>query len=135
MAINGTIVHIVALLTDRGIPLQVATGALSIAGIAIIVGRMICGWCLDRYWGPYVAVCFFALPMAGIALLGSGWAYPVPLLGAALCGAGIGAEIDLIGVLHQPLFRPEGLWKNLRADVHAVQPRHRPRSGVERTCV
>ena len=57
MAINGTIVHIVALLTDRGIPLQVATGALSIAGIAIIVGRMICGWCLDRYWGPYVAVC------------------------------------------------------------------------------
>ena len=96
MAINGTIVHIVALLTDRGIPLQIATGALSIAGIAIIVGRMICGWCLDRFWGPYVASCFFVLPMAGIALLGSGWAYPVPLVGAALCGAGIGAEIDLM---------------------------------------
>jgi MFS family permease len=96
MAINGTIVHIVALLTDRGIPLQTATGALSIAGIAIIVGRMICGWCLDRFWGPYVAVCFFVLPMAGIALLGSGFAYPVPLIGAALCGAGIGAEIDLM---------------------------------------
>ena len=96
MAINGTIVHIVALLTDRGIPLQTATGALSIAGIAIIVGRMICGWCLDRYWGPYVAVCFFVLPMGGIALLGGGFAYPVPLVGAALCGAGIGAEIDLM---------------------------------------
>jgi MFS family permease len=96
MAINGTIVHIVALLTDRGIPLQVATGALSLAGIAIIVGRIICGWCLDRFWGPYVAICFFVLPMAGIALLGSGLAYPVPLIGAALCGAGIGAEIDLM---------------------------------------
>jgi MFS family permease len=96
MAINGTIVHIVALLTDRGIPLQVATGALSIAGIAIIVGRIICGWCLDKFWGPYVATCFFVLPMIGIALLGSGWAYPVPLFGAALCGAGIGAEIDLM---------------------------------------
>jgi MFS family permease len=96
LAINGTIVHIVALLTDRGIPLQVATGALSIAGIAIIIGRIICGWCLDRFWGPYVAVCFFILPMVGIALLGSGWAYPVPLVGAALCGAGIGAEIDLM---------------------------------------
>ena len=96
MAINGTIVHIVALLTDRGIPLQVATGALSIAGIAIIVGRIICGWCLDRFWGPYVATCFFVLPILGIALLGSGWATPAPLLGAALCGAGIGAEIDLM---------------------------------------
>jgi MFS family permease len=96
VAINGTIVHIVALLTDRGIPLQIATGALSVAGLAIIVGRIICGWCLDRFWGPYVAVCFFILPMAGIALLGSGWSYPVPLIGAALCGAGIGAEIDLM---------------------------------------
>jgi MFS family permease len=96
MAINGTIVHIVALLTDRGIPLQVATGALSIAGIAIIIGRIICGWCLDRYWGPYVAVCFFILPVIGIALFASGWGNPVPLIGAALCGAGIGAEIDLM---------------------------------------
>jgi MFS family permease len=96
MAINGTIVHIVALLTDRGIPLQVATGALSIAGIAIIIGRIICGWCLDRYWGPYVAICFFILPVLGIALFGSGWGNPAPLIGAALCGAGIGAEIDLM---------------------------------------
>jgi MFS family permease len=96
LAINGTIVHIVALLTDRGVPLQTATGALSVAGIAIIVGRIICGWCLDRFWGPYVAVCFFVLPMLGIALLGSGWGFPVPLVGAALCGAGIGAEIDLM---------------------------------------
>jgi MFS family permease len=96
LAINGTLVHIVALLTDRGIPLQAATGALSVAGIAIIVGRIICGWFLDRFWGPYVAVCFFLLPMIGIALLGSGIGYPAPLLGALLCGAGIGAEIDLM---------------------------------------
>jgi MFS family permease len=95
LAINGTIVHIVALLTDRGVPLQVATGALTAAGIAIIVGRIICGWCLDRFWGPFVAICFFVLPIAGIALLGSGWPNPAPLVGAALCGAGIGAEIDL----------------------------------------
>jgi|SRR5579862_2013681 len=96
MAINGTLVHIVALLTDRGLSPQVAAGALSISGIAIIVGRIVCGWCLDRYWGPHVAVCFFVLPMLGIALLAGGWAMPVPLAGAALCGAGIGAEIDLM---------------------------------------
>ena len=36
MAINGTLTHVVALLTDRGIPLQQAIGALSAAGLAII---------------------------------------------------------------------------------------------------
>jgi MFS family permease len=96
MAINGTIVHIVALLRDRGVPSQTATGALSAAGIAIIVGRVVCGWCLDRFWGPYVAACFFVLPMLGIALIISEWGMPAPLVGAALCGAGIGAEIDLM---------------------------------------
>jgi len=74
----------------------VATGALTAAGIAIIIGRIICGWCLDRFWGPFVAICFFFLPIAGIALLGGGWPNPAPLVGAALCGAGIGAEIDLM---------------------------------------
>jgi MFS family permease len=96
LAINGTLVHIVALLTDRGVPQQLATGALSFAGIAIIAGRIACGWCIDRFWGPYVAAGFFVLPMLGIALLVSGWDLPVPLVGAALCGAGIGAEIDLM---------------------------------------
>jgi MFS family permease len=96
MAINGTLTHIVALLTDRGFPLQVATGALSAAGLAIILGRILSGWCLDRYWGPYVAMVFFAIPMVGIALLGSGASGIVPLIGAVLCGMGIGAEIDLM---------------------------------------
>jgi MFS family permease len=96
LAINGTIVHIVPLLTDRGVPLQLATGALTAAGIAIVFGRIICGWCLDRFWGPYVAIFFFVVPMFGIALLESGRGSPIPLLGAALCGAGIGAEIDLM---------------------------------------
>ena len=96
MSINGVIVHIVPLLTDRGVPAPVAIGLMSAAGLAIIIGRIICGWCLDRFHGPYVAACFFLLPMVGIALLSSGWDMPWPILGAALCGAGIGAEVDLM---------------------------------------
>ncbi len=96
MAINGTLVHLIPLLTDRGVPLQLAARTLSGAGIAIILGRILAGWCLDRIWGPYVAMCFFAIPMVGIALLGSGAGGLVPLAGAVLCGMGIGAEIDLM---------------------------------------
>lgn len=96
VAINGTLTHVVALLTDRGLPVQTATATLSAAGIAIIVGRILSGWCLDRFFGPYVAVVFLACPMVGIALLGSGTGGIAPLAGTVLCGMGIGAEVDLM---------------------------------------
>jgi predicted MFS family arabinose efflux permease len=96
MAINGTLTHVVALLTDRGIPLEAAADALILAGIAILFGRILVGLCLDVFWGPYVAICFFILPMIGIALLGSGAGGVIPLAGAVFCGLGIGAEIDMM---------------------------------------
>jgi MFS family permease len=96
IAINGTLTHIVALLTDRGVALQAATAALSGTGIALILGRILSGWCLDRLWGPYVAVAFFILPMIGIALLATGAVGLAPLVGAVTLGLGIGAEVDLM---------------------------------------
>jgi len=99
MAINGTLTHIVALLTDRGVPLTLATGALSAAGLALIAGRIISGWCIDRFFAPYVAIGFFAVPMVGIALLGSGAGGAVPLVGAILCGLGVGAEVDIMAFM------------------------------------
>lgn len=96
VAINGTLTQIVALLTDRGISVQTAVGALSASGIALILGRILSGWCLDRFWGPYVAMVFFVIPMAGIALLASSLGGNVPLIGAVLCGLGVGAEVDLM---------------------------------------
>lgn len=96
IAINGTLTHIVAILTDRGIALQTATATLSGVGVALILGRILSGWCLDRVWGPYVAVTFFVLPMIGIALLASGATGFVPFVGAVALGLGIGAEVDLM---------------------------------------
>lgn len=96
IAINGTLTHIVALLTDRGMALQVATATLSGVGVALILGRIFSGWCLDRLWGPYVAVAFFVLPMIGIAILASGATGLLPFVGAVALGLGIGAEVDLM---------------------------------------
>lgn len=96
VAINGTLTHAVALLADRGIPLQQAASALSTAGIALIFGRMLSGWCLDRFYGPYVAIVSFVIPIAGILMLAGGAGGAVPMVGTALCGLGIGAEVDLM---------------------------------------
>jgi predicted MFS family arabinose efflux permease len=96
IAINGTLTHIVPLLTDRGIAREVAITAMSGTGIALLVGRILSGWFLDRFWGPYVAIGFFTMPMIGLALLMSQAGGVVPFLGAIFCGLGIGAEIDLM---------------------------------------
>jgi MFS family permease len=96
VAINGTLTHIVALLTDRGVALQAATAALSGTGVALIAGRILSGYFLDRFWGPYVAIGFFVLPMLGLALLMSHAAGATPFVGAICLGLGIGAEIDLM---------------------------------------
>jgi MFS family permease len=96
VAINGTITQIVALLTDRGISVQAAVGALSASGIALILGRILSGWCLDRFWGPTVAIVFFVIPMVGIALMASGAGGVLPLISAVLCGLGSGAEVDVM---------------------------------------
>jgi MFS family permease len=96
MAINGTLTHIVPLLRDRHVPLPEAVGALSGAGIALLLGRAGSGWCLDRFRGAWVAIGFFIMPMIGIALLSSRLGGIVPALGAVTLGLGIGAEVDLM---------------------------------------
>jgi len=96
IAINGTLTHIVALLTDRGIGCEVAVTALSGTGIALLAGRVLSGWFLDRFRGPYVAIGFFMTPMVGLLLLMSHAEGAAPFLGAICLGIGIGAEIDLM---------------------------------------
>jgi len=94
--INGTLIHVVPLLTDRGIAPGVAAGALSAAGLALIGGRVVAGYLLDKMFAPYIAIFFLLCPMAGIAILGSGELGSWPVVGTILLGLGIGGEIDLL---------------------------------------
>jgi MFS family permease len=116
-AINGSLVHVVPLLTDRGIPVSAAIGALSAAGLALIGGRVVAGYCVDKIFAPYIVVLFLLCPMIGIAILASGMV--MPIVGTILLGLGIGAEIDLMsfiisryfgiryfGALHGFMFAP-----------------------------
>ncbi len=93
---NGPLIHAVALLTDRGISLSIATAALSAAGFAMIVGRVLAGYCLDRFFGPYVAFCSILGAMIGLGLLISGLGGVAPIAGTILCGLGMGAEGDIV---------------------------------------
>ena len=96
---GGIVSHLVPLLTDRGVSLQNATRMLSVAGLALIIGRLFAGYLLDRIHGPLVAATFFTAPILGIAALVSTSRPEAAALGAILVGVGLGAEVDLIAFL------------------------------------
>ena len=99
MTVNGTIGHLVPLLTDRGIAVQRATSTLSAVGLSVIAGRLVAGYLLDRFFAPYVAAGLFLLPLTGLALLGAGAGGAAPVFAAMSLGFGLGSEVDVIGFL------------------------------------
>jgi len=102
--INGMVGHLVPLLTDRGIGVGQATATLSAVGLSTIAGRVISGYLLDRFFGPYVAATLFLLPLVSIALLTGGAAGAGPVVAAVALGFGLGAEVDVIGFLTSRYF-------------------------------
>lgn len=98
-SIHGCVLHAAALLTDRGATPQAAALAASLVGVALLVGRVVTGYLLDRFFGPYVAAVFFGGVAIGIALLWASRSIALGFVGAFLAGLGIGAEVDLIAYL------------------------------------
>lgn len=104
LAVSGVIAHIVPMLVDRGVEARSATAAISAAGLALLAGRLVAGWMLDRYPTHYVAILFFCLPLGGLALLLLNQSPQVGLAAAVLVGLGLGAEVDLIAFMQSRYF-------------------------------
>ena len=92
---NGSIAHLSALLTDRGISATRAAWAVSAMGGAILAGRLITGWLLDRCFAPRVAFCLLALSALGVFLLSGAHTILMGVAGSALIGFGMGGEADI----------------------------------------
>ena len=95
VAFNGVVVHIVSLLTDRGVASGSAAMALSLMGAAGLAGRLITGWLIDRFRATYVSAALLALAAAGIFLLSSTATFTTALVAAAMIGFGMGGELDV----------------------------------------
>ncbi len=96
ISVVGCLIHLVPLLTDRGVSAQTAAFATSVLGGAVIAGRVSCGYLLDRFFASYVALIFFLGAAAGILLLWSGAGGAWAFVAAFLIGMGMGAENDII---------------------------------------
>ena len=98
IAINGSVAHVVPLLTDAGIPRSQAAATLGVFGLATLCGRLLAGYLIDRLYAAYVATALFLAPIAGFAFLYTAHG-ALPTIGVILLGLGLGTEIDLIAFL------------------------------------
>ena len=103
IALNGTVAHVVPLLTDAGLSPAKAAATLGLFGLATMTGRLLAGYLVDRFFAAHVASVLFLLPIGGFALLASA-AGALPALGVILIGLGLGTEIDLIAFLTSRYF-------------------------------
>jgi MFS family permease len=95
VAMNGTVTHLVALLTDRGITPGGAALSASLLGGSSLAGRLAVGWVLDRFFGARVAFVVFLITAGGILLLARAETLLMACIAAALIGVGAGGEADI----------------------------------------
>jgi MFS family permease len=95
-SVHACILHMPALLTDRGVTAQGAAAASSVVGFALVIARVGTGYLLDQFFAPRLAVFFFCAAAAGIGVLMFGAAGRIALGAAFLIGMGMGAEGDII---------------------------------------
>src|SRR6202451_3587346 len=92
ISMNGAITHLSALLTDRGLTAGNAALCASVLGGSSLLGRVVVGWLLDRFFGPRVAFVINLIAALGIFLLARANSFPAGCFAAALIGIGAGGE-------------------------------------------
>jgi len=103
-AVTGPMLHLVAMLSDRGMSPAMAAAASSTVGLALLGGRVLAGHLMDRFFAPYVAVGFVLGSVIGLLALAAGASGPLAFAAAVLIGLTAGAEIDVIAFLSSRYF-------------------------------
>ncbi len=99
IGLQSMMLHLVPMLRSRGVDPMLAASAQSTLFFGLVVGRLITGWLMDRYFAPHVALAFLLAPIVGIAMLAVGASGWTAFSAAALIGLAAGAEVDVIAFL------------------------------------
>ncbi len=93
---GGLMSQMAALVGDKGLDGPAVASVLSAFAISVFAGRLIAGFCLDRFPPQLVTFVAMGLPAVGcLMLLGQGAALPLLIAGIALAGLSQGAEGDV----------------------------------------
>jgi MFS family permease len=96
LAVSGISPNLIAALTDKGFTAASAATVQGVYGFAIMLGRLVVGWLVDRYWAPGVALVSLSLPAIGCLILTGSPDFTWAVVAALLIGFAAGAELDLM---------------------------------------
>jgi MFS family permease len=119
VTLGGVIAHLFPMMLDQGLTTSQAATAGSAMGLAIIFGRIGCGYLLDKLYAPYVAALFLGLPMISIVLFAVGVNDKTAILAAILFGLGVGGEFDVVAFMVSRYFGLRNFGK-LYGHVYAI---------------
>ncbi|GAY21742.1 MFS transporter [Sphingobium fuliginis] len=89
------------LLMTKGITAESAAALVGVAGIASLLGALVTGSLVDRYWAPGIAFLFACGSAVGSSMLALNAPIEGPIAWGAvlLIGFGLGAEIDVVAYM------------------------------------
>lgn len=99
LAASGVVSNLMPALTDLGFSAQQAANAQSVLGVSVILGRVVVGFLVDRFWAPAVAAVSLSLPALGCWVLAAEPSLWWVILAAVTLGFAAGAELDLMSFL------------------------------------
>lgn len=95
ISVNAVLAHLSPLLTDRGVSSRGAAWSIAIIGGTGLIGRVLTGVFLDRFFGPRVSQIMLLITVLGILLVSVAHTLIPGLIGAALIGFSMGSEGDI----------------------------------------
>ena len=98
LGLGGLMIHFIPVLLEIGFTQNDAAKIAGVIGIAVVLGRLLVGFAVDRIFAPRVAIFILGACILGVlalATLGEAVALPA----AFVIGFSVGAEVDLIGYL------------------------------------
>ena len=100
VAIGAVIPNLEQILMSKGFSMGEAVGLAILTGLAVLGGRVIGGFLIDRYWAPAIAFIFLSSPAIALYLLsGDVVSSEVATVSILMIGFGAGVEYDFLAYL------------------------------------
>ncbi|HRR07902.1 MAG TPA: MFS transporter [Rhodothermales bacterium] len=99
-AVGGQIPNLEKMLSTKGFDPTTSIILASYMGYAVVVGRLLGGYLLDRFWAPAVATIMLSLPALGCYLfIQADMSYGLATLAVIILGLAAGVEYDFMAYL------------------------------------
>ena len=107
IVVAGLLSNFERIMTEQGFERSSIAQIAALMGLTVIIGRLMVGALVDRFWAPGVAACFFLVATLGLLILiGTQVTMATALLVAVMIGLAAGAELDLLAYLTGKYFGP-----------------------------